>query len=181
MKRTPTLPDLVVIGCGKTKLETNGQPVAACQLYDGPLFRARWRYAVELGAPVAILSAKLGLVHPAALVETYDVTVKDLDPCQRAEWVLELATALLFSSPVAWVGGRPAVVEIHAGRDYVKAMREVVLDTDVVLTTPMAGLGIGQQLAVYKATHESVRATGTSAVNTKVGPLALDGLRAVQP
>lgn len=62
-------PDLVLIGCVKSKL---GVPAPAEELYVSPLFRKRRAYAESAGTPWFVLSAEHGLLAPSDVVAPYD-------------------------------------------------------------------------------------------------------------
>lgn len=65
--------DVVVITCGKGKLDTS-TPVAAQDLYTGGYFKAQLALARALGKPFFILSSKYGLLDPLDRVSTYETT-----------------------------------------------------------------------------------------------------------
>jgi hypothetical protein len=60
---------LVILGCSKRKLP---HAAKARDLYQGALFKAGMAYAGRIGADVAILSAKHGLLHPDDIIAPYD-------------------------------------------------------------------------------------------------------------
>lgn len=121
---------IVVIGCGKAKLP---YAAAACRLYVGSYFQACLR-AAEVVAPgqVFILSAKYGLVTPETCLHPYDLTFGQPGSV-TAKWVARQAAAL---------GIADEPVTALCGDRYASLAREVWPHVE----SPLAGLGIGQQL-----------------------------------
>lgn len=138
---------VVLIGCGKVKREGAH---AARDLYTGPLFADRLAYVEAAGHPWWIISAGAGLVPPDALVRSYDVTMNDLAPVDRAATVLGWASRLLDELPDE-VRLRDVVVELHAGADYAAPLRDVLRALGIPVEWPVEGLGIGDQRAYYAA------------------------------
>ena len=68
-------PDLVLVGCVKTKRRVRS---AAKDLYSSPLWRHRRAYAECLGVPWYILSALHGLLDPDRRVDAYELALTDL-------------------------------------------------------------------------------------------------------
>lgn len=163
-----TTPRAILIGCGATKL-THAAPAA--ELYVGNLFRQRRAYAERSGAPWAILSAQWGLVRPERVLEPYDVSMASKKPADLHRWGSITLTALYrwlvdvdlatFVPPTEPAAGYTRIayakglsIELHAGAAYTAPL--ITQDTsaerhDAVLwRTPLAGLGIGKQLAWYR-------------------------------
>lgn len=137
----PPEPPLILIGCGKTKA---AHPAPARDLYLGSLFRARRRYAEASGLRWYIISARYGLLDPDQLIEPYDQRLpRSYGLFQRNQDVLAWARATLAPLP------RGVTLEIHAGADYFRPLHEV-RGGDYCLN-PVARLGLGRQLAWYKA------------------------------
>lgn len=120
----------IVIACGRRKAT---RPAPAPELYTGSLFRAASRSAVATGRPWLILSARHGLLDPATIIAPYEATITN-----RADIaaLAELVASQHDGTPLeAWVPAR-----------YLAALR---LARVPVTATPLAGLGIGQQLAWF--------------------------------
>ena len=66
--------DAVLIGCVRTKRTV---PAPAAELFAGPLFEGRRRYAVAGGLPWYVLSAKYGLLAPGDVIGPYDLYLAD--------------------------------------------------------------------------------------------------------
>jgi hypothetical protein len=132
----------VLIGCVATKRD---RPLPAKELYMSELFRRRRFYAESSGKPWFILSALHGLVEPAQVVPPYERSINDVTAAERAEWAAEIANALLEWAPSA-VGGQ---VEVHAGQEYVAALRSPLHKAGIGVVTPLQGLRIGEQLQWY--------------------------------
>jgi hypothetical protein len=153
-------PRIILIGCGSSKLDA---AAPASELYVGNLFRARREYAQQTGAPWAILSAKHGLVMPDRIIEPYDVRMPTRDD-ERYSWRMNVSSSLnqwlvrrlelaTFQPPDddhahVWMDYAEGLsIELHAGRSYVDP---ITLEIDAsLIRTPLAGLGIGSQLAWY--------------------------------
>lgn len=138
-------PDLVLVGCVKTKRQATS---AAKDLYKSPLWRCRRAYAESLGCPWYILSAKYGLLDPEKRIATYDLALKDLRAKCRREWSSCVLDALKSRFPFL----RNKVVEIHAGAAYVQYGLEEGLGTaGAVVHRPLARVsGVGRQQAWYQ-------------------------------
>lgn len=148
---------IVLIGCGKTKRE-GAHP--ARELYTGPLFADRLAYAeaAEEGAdtPWWIISAGAGLLAGGDVVPSYDVTMRDLAPVDRAAVVLTWVHELLDELPDD-ARLRDVVVEIHAGADYAEPLRDVLKALGIGWDWPVDGLGIGEQRAYYARAVKDAR------------------------
>jgi hypothetical protein len=70
---------MILLACCKSKLT---YPAPARELYAGQLFRAGLRYAVHVGAPVLILSAKYGWITLDTVIEPYNETIPYHKPYQ---------------------------------------------------------------------------------------------------
>ena len=51
-----------------------------------PLFRESYRLAEQDGGPIAILSAKYGLLPPDQEIEPYELSLRDLGDADRQAW-----------------------------------------------------------------------------------------------
>ena len=80
----------LLVACSKGKAE---QGCAALDLYQGPMFRLRRRWCVEVHGrePDAILSARYGALDPRVVVEPYDQTIDSVD---REQWGAQVAGQL---------------------------------------------------------------------------------------
>lgn len=143
---------IILVGCGKMKSEA---AAPACDLYVGPLFRARFEYASARGVPVFIVSAKFGLVKPGDWLPPYDLTIAELKPLDRAAWFPAVAVALLSEMTDAGFATdrqlRDVTVEVHAGADYAERLRDVLLAIGFSVACPVAGMSQGEQMAFYKS------------------------------
>jgi hypothetical protein len=144
---------VVIIGCGKAKASSARE---ARELYTGSLFRARRRFAEATSSDWFILSARHGLLSPGVVVEPYELRITDLSKFERAELIARAAWSIVNALPLS---GFMVSVDVHAGADYAEPLYaklgELVGDWVRVGRGPL-GLGIGQQLAWYKA--ETARA-----------------------
>lgn len=147
--------DLILVGCVQTK-----RPVAspASELFDSPLFAGRRSHALRTGGPWYILSAKYGLLAPDDVIGPYDVYLADQSSGYRRAWGEFVVAQLDCLEPS--LHGR--TVEVHAGAAYVDPLRQPLAARGAAITTPMAHLGLGQQLAWY-ARARPTHASATSA------------------
>ncbi len=136
-------PDVVLVGCVKSKLD---HPSPARDLYTSALFRKARAYAESTGSPWYVLSAEHGLVEPTRVIGPYERTLSKAPREYRStwgEWVVNDLAVLLVD------GLRNKVVEVHAGSAYVEAIRPRLSVEGATLVEPLAGLAIGERLAWY--------------------------------
>jgi hypothetical protein len=153
-------------------------PARARDLYVSELFRRASAYAERTYQAWFILSAQHYLVHPDERLEPYDKTLAAMDIRAREHWAAMVESSIRLGygcmtegrldwpalpAPRLQVGrwiedGRTRGIDrrvdlwFHAGAAYVTpvvyhlaAVRELPYDVH----TPLAGLGIGKQLAWY--------------------------------
>ena len=123
---------LFLLACSGTKLD---KPARAKDLYIGQAFKLAMLSAEKADADVLILSAKHGVVHPDQILEPYDCSLLRRSTSWRTEWAKNTAKQL------SKYKDRPTT--ILAGKFYASAATGFSNKS-----TPLAGLGIGQQLSV---------------------------------
>jgi len=123
-----------LIACSSTK--QSGTHCAA-ELYTSPLFRMS-RAWVERNCADGwyILSAQHHLVHPDALVTSYDRTLREMSRAERSAWASKVALQLDALMPCSFF--------VLAGQLYCQAL------DDFTFERPLQGLGIGRQLQWLK-------------------------------
>lgn len=138
-------PDLVLIGCVKTKRAARS---AAKDLYSSPLWRSRRAYAESLGVPWYILSALHGLLDPDRRIDPYELALTDLRTSARRAWSARVLAELKRRVPSM----RDKLIEIHAGATYIDCgLEEGLSDAGAAVHRPLAGIaGIGHQQAWYR-------------------------------
>ena len=143
---------IALVACSKTKFYA---PVAAQEMYLGALFQAARSYAQREAAVWLILSARYGVLHPEQIIQPYDDTLTRWSREQRRAWTARVLHAL----PDALDrGASPAqrATELTwlllAGRAYTEYLRPYL---EGRIETPLAGLGIGQQLAWLQAQNRA--------------------------
>jgi len=135
LKEAPAPVPVYLVACVAAKLDHAAE---ARDLYISPWFRKARAYVERSGSPWLILSAKLGLIAPGAIIEPYDATLSAMGAPARRLWgarVLdELARVVDVASPLI----------VLAGRSYRDPLWPSIAHR---ATAPMEGLGIGEQLA----------------------------------
>jgi hypothetical protein len=153
---------LMLIGCSKTKKACDynsltGGRVVPEQLYGSQLFSKRVEYANAKNLRWYVLSAKYGVWRPTIGMKPYDQTFADMTPADIAAWHSSCALWLLeelwepFHQKESEEPLKPSelTIEIHAGADYCHPLTEILRALGVKVELPLAGLGIGEQLAWY--------------------------------
>jgi hypothetical protein len=153
---------LMLIGCSKTKKACEydsrvGGRVVPEQLYGSQLFSKRVDYAKANNLRWYVLSAKYGVWRPTIGMKPYDQTFADMTPADIAAWHSSCALWLLeelwepFHQKESEEPLKPSelTIEIHAGADYCHPLTEILRALGVKVELPLAGLGIGEQLAWY--------------------------------
>jgi hypothetical protein len=126
---------LYLIACSAAKLD---HAAPAAQLYTGQAFRLAMAAAERAGADVIILSALHGAVSPSRELQPYNRALADMNTQQRAVWAGMVAQQLQQH--------KDRSITVLAGKHYAAAV-----DYFPNVSRPLAGLGIGQQLAALKA------------------------------
>ena len=134
--------DLILVGCVKTK---RAEAAPAKDLYTSTLFGGRRAYAEASGKPWFVLSSEYGLVDPDAVIEPYDRYLPDQPADYRRRWGEQVARQL--RSHVGELQG--LTIEIHAGDEYVTAIRQHLLRSGATMVRPLEGMRLGEQLAWY--------------------------------
>ena len=165
--------DVILIGCVRTK---RAVPSAAAELFAGPLFERRRRYAVAGGLPWYILSAKFGLLAPGDVIGPYDLYLADQGPDYQKAWG-EFVTARLEALEP---GLRGRTVEVHAGAAYVNPLRRPLTGRGAALVAPLAHLRQGEQLAWYGGHAVAATRTRTPGAAEPARSLA-DPAQAISP
>jgi hypothetical protein len=134
---------VLLLGCVKRKRSV---ACPARDLYASPLWHGRRAYAEAAALPWAIISAEHGLVDPLTVVEPYDASLVHRPASERRAWGRMVADAL------DWRFGPldELTFEMHAGRAYRDAIAEAAAGTGARFEAPLAGLGLGHQLAWYR-------------------------------
>lgn len=133
---------LVLLGCGKEK-RPEGWRGPIVDLYTGPLYSSRLAAARALGGPHLIVSAFHHARRPNFVVTPYDRTMGDLCKEMRACYASAVATLVV---AVADELGTDRVTCLLSA-DYIAPWRERVERYGLIVETPLAGLGLGEQRA----------------------------------
>ncbi|MFE8599822.1 DUF6884 domain-containing protein [Archangium violaceum] len=133
---------VALVACGKTKRAT---AAPAGELYTGALVRMALEYARRTCEQVFILSAKHGVLALDTVVEPYDETLVGRRKFERLAWGERVAARVQQLVPP------PADLLLLAGSMYLEALQKPLLAADrYMYSTPLAGQGIGEQLAWLK-------------------------------
>lgn len=148
---------IALIGCGRRK---RSHPSPARELYTGTLFQACRDWAETHADAYWIASAKHLIVEPDQVIEPYDLSLRDLDADTRrwrarqiqmhfrSRWI-DFCRFKKGPSGFMVAVNRPRVV-LLASREYLFGFyewRERHRDDSFEFEMPLAGLGIGQQMA----------------------------------
>jgi hypothetical protein len=154
----PDRVEVVLVGCVKSKL---GRPAQARDLYTSALFRKARAYAEATGVGWFVLSAEHGLVEPEQVIEPYELHLSSTSRAYRTEWGRRVVHDLQ-----ANLGDlRSKVIEVHAGKAYVDAVLEGLVEAGATVVEPLAGLTMGERLAWYAPV-----ASGRSPVTAEAVP-----------
>ena len=180
----------MLIGCSKTKKAVDFDPrtggrVIPEQLYGSQLFSKRVDYAKARGIRWAVLSARYGVWFPHIGLKAYDQTFSDMIPAEIAAWHVGVAQRLMeelweqynLGQSVNPIKPSELTVEIHAGADYCHPLTEILKAVGIAVELPLAGLGIGEQLAWYCTAkpEAKVRTKFHSRRKTNVTEQTVDG------
>lgn len=181
---------LMLIGCSKTKKAVDFNPrtggrVVPDQLYGSQLFSKRVDYAKAKGLRWAVLSARYGVWFPHIGLKAYDQTFSDMIPAEIAAWHVGVAQRLMeelweqynLGQSVNPIKPSELTIEIHAGADYCHPLTEILKAVGIAVELPLAGLGIGEQLAWYCSAkpEAKVRTKFHSRRKTNVTEQTVDG------
>ena len=92
-----------------------------------------------------VLSAERGLIPESATVEPYEKTLNTMPSDERKRWAEATFRQILAALPSG------AEIDIFAGTKYRSALVPMLLDAGYQVSIPLAGKGIGQQLAWFDA------------------------------
>ena len=180
----------MLIGCSKTKKAVDFDPrtggrVIPEQLYGSQLFSKRVDYAKARGIRWAVLSARYGIWFPHIGLKAYDQTFLDMIPAEIAAWHVGVAQRLMeelweqynLGQSVNPIKPSELTIEIHAGADYCHPLTEILKAVGIAVELPLAGLGIGEQLAWYCTAkpEAKVRTKFHSRRKTNVTEQTVDG------
>lgn len=138
------VPPLVIVGCGASK-HLAGRWLAR-HLYTGDYFQKRLAYARTLtdDRHILILSAHYGLIGLDVKVTPYDLRLGQPGSVTASQLKMQLQAGHEVMGDPDWLAWPQPVV--LAGSDYVQLAAQVW----PAVATPLAGMGIGQQLAWLK-------------------------------
>jgi len=128
---------IALVGCSSQKASKR---CAARNMYTSQLFRAARAYAEATCDRWWILSARFGLLNPAAVIDPYDQV---LTRRTAAAWGHHVGLALELAVPFPSL--RDVELVVLAGGLYADAI-EPVEDRDFNWSEPLRGLGIGERL-----------------------------------
>lgn len=127
---------IALVSCASMKLP---YPAPAAELYVSPWFKKALAYAQDAADTTFILSAKYGALALDALTPPYDMTLNDMSTQERKFWASKVFAQLPQDRWHDYI--------ILAGINYRQYLEPLLLDAGHTVSIPMAGLGIGRQLA----------------------------------
>ena len=133
---------IMLVACVGKKLD---HPAKAADLYQSDWFKKASSYAELTGDRWYILSAKHGLVSPGQVLEPYNLTLNTMRKAERIQWAENVLAAMKQEFD-------PLQDELVflAGKKYREPLVDWLQAEGFTVSVPMAGLGIGQQLAWLK-------------------------------
>ncbi len=133
---------LALVACVARKV---GQSSPAKDLYDSDWFHKARRFVEARAWPWRILSAKHGLLDPNEVIAPYEVSLLHMAKAARRVWAESVLVAL--DELVV----RHRAVVVLAGTRYREHLGPALETRGVHVEVPLAGMGIGKQLAWLKA------------------------------
>jgi cytoplasmic iron level regulating protein YaaA (DUF328/UPF0246 family) len=128
---------LFLIACSAAKL---AHPAPAAELYTGQAFKLAMAAAAAVDAEVLILSALHGAVQAGQVLAPYDRALADMNTQQRKVWAATTSQQL--------ERYRDRITVCLAGKHYAAATTRFAF-----ISYPLAGQGIGEQLATLKRSN----------------------------
>lgn len=114
--------------------------MAAKDLYVSQWFKKASSYAELISDRWFILSAKYGLIYPDQIIQPYDSSLITMSTKERKRWSERVSANLNI------VVSSQDHVTFLAGLKYREYLIQPLKDLGCVISIPMEGLGIGQQL-----------------------------------
>jgi hypothetical protein len=127
-----------LVSCVSKKQE---QACPARELYISDWFLKARRYAEASGCHWFILSAEYGLVAPDQVIAPYERTLNSMPVVERRTWADCVSRQLATTMPML------KNVVFLAGERYREFLAPELTNRGVVVSVPMAGLSIGEQLS----------------------------------
>ena len=131
---------IALIGCTARKQDFS---CPAIEMYTkSNYFNLKLDYCKKIDVDkIFILSAKYGLLEPEAIIEPYNLHLKETSKEYKLNWSKEVLKDLKEKTDL-----ENDEFIILAGNDYMKYLIEHILNT----YNPVKGLGIGQQMKFFK-------------------------------
>lgn len=148
-----SMPTIALVACVKRKREV---AAPARDLYTSPWFVLARAWAEANAERWYILSARWGLVSPEQRLYPYEATMKQLSRNERLRWAEHVCQQ--FDS----YEREPAAITVLAGNAYRDFLVPLLGTSGHTIALPMAGLGIGEQLAWLKEHTENPVPAGES-------------------
>ena len=147
-----------LISCVSQKLDRSAP---AKNLYTSGWFRKAWAYCLQrsgLGVEIYILSAKHGLLWSEDYVDPYEMSLLDMPANERKSWAAKVLRQLDMMTTLNGLK-----IYILAGEKYREYMVPLLKEYGAIVKVPMAGLGIGEQLAYLKKSTNTSNNNGLTA------------------
>lgn len=133
--------DITLVACSATK---QAGAVRADELYKSNLFAGSRILAERASRSWFIISAKYGLVRPAAVIQSYDSSLDQMSLGERAQWATRVVEALPLSGLLA-----PRIL-LLAGEVYAAPLRPLLEARGARIIEPLRGMGIGSRISFLR-------------------------------
>lgn len=137
---SPLTSTVFLVSCVSAKCSS---AAPARDLYLSAWFRKARAWVESHGGRWFILSAAHGLVPPDQIIQPYEKTLKAMPVGERRAWASRVLASL--ATRLTWAPAE--VVVVLAGERYREFLLEPLKALVPRVEVPLAGLGIGEQLA----------------------------------
>lgn len=138
---------IALVSCTKLKQD---YPCEAQEMYlPSQLFKKARRYIEKKEYDAwFILSAKYGLLKPIDTISPYNITLNNMKKSEIVEWSQNVYNQLRKY--------KISQIDFYTGDKYRKYLIPLLQINKIIITIPLEGKGIGQQLQFYKQQEECI-------------------------
>jgi len=139
--------ELGLVSCTKSK---KSYSCRASEMYSvSALFRKAYSYAIKRYNLIGILSAKYGFLTADAIIEPYELTLKNMNRRERLEWRNRVFQQMREKLDLEKI----KAVFFHAGKEYREFLIPKIEAAEIKCYVPLKSLSFGRQLAWYTRHH----------------------------